>query len=146
METAKSCRWLESPHRIPAEHVREIEAVLGEYEPRPVVAVPTHGDWHPRNWLVETPLGRVRVIDFGRFQWRPAQTDLVRCWSQEWRDRPDLEAAHMAGYGTDPRDVTWRIECLRQAIGTAAWARQMGDEPFEHQGLEMIVRVLDLFR
>ena len=20
----------------------------------------------------------------------------------------------MAGYGTDPRDVTWRIECLRQ--------------------------------
>ncbi|MGW6199374.1 phosphotransferase family protein [Kribbella sp. NPDC055110] len=33
-------------------------------EPPPATLVPTHGDWQPRNWLVDN--GTVRVIDFGR--------------------------------------------------------------------------------
>lgn len=142
--TDKARHWLTTPHRIPADRVAEIDAALRRHAPRPVTVVPTHGDWQPRNWVVETPPGRVRVIDFGRFAWRPAQTDLVRCWSQEWRARPDLAAAHHDGYGDDPRDETWPMECLRQAVSTAAWAYQMNDEPFEQHGLEMIDRALRL--
>lgn len=135
-------RWLAATHRIPLDRQRAVEAVLDRQEHRPVTVVPTHGDWQPRNWLIDARSGRVRVIDFGRFAWRPAQTDLVRCWSNEWRDRPELEAAHLDGYGGDPRDDTWPLECLRQAVSTAAWAHQMGDEAFEQHGLDMIDRVL----
>lgn len=144
-QTRRTRDWLTAPHRIPAGRLRVVEEILAGWTPRAVTVVPTHGDWQARNWLTGDPPGRVRVIDFGRFAWRPAQTDLVRCWSNEWRDRPDLEAAHLEGYGGDPRDETWPVECLRQAVSTAAWAHQMGDEPFEHHGLEMIDRALELF-
>lgn len=141
--TERALRWYDTPHRIPSDQQREIQGILGSYKPRVVDVVPTHGDWHSRNWLVDDL--RVRAIDFGRFEWRPAQTDLNRLWPKEWAREPDLESAHLSGYGGDPRDETWPIECLRQAIGNAAWAHQMNDEPFEQHGLEMITRVLNEF-
>lgn len=144
-QTRRAREWLETNHRIPADRVDRISDLFDRHEPRPVEVVPTHGDWQPRNRVIESPPGRVRVIDFGRFAWRPAQTDLFRCWAGSWRNRPDLEAAHLDGYGTDPRDETWSMECLRQAVSTAAWARQMGDEAFEREGLDMIDRVLERF-
>jgi hypothetical protein len=56
---------------------------------------------------------------------------------------PRLEAAFLAGYGSDPRDdEAWHRSRVREAIGTAGWAYQVGDEQFEAQGHRMIADVL----
>jgi hypothetical protein len=34
---------------------------------------------------------------------------------------------------------------IHEAIGTAAWAHQVGDEPFEQQGHRMIAEALERF-
>jgi hypothetical protein len=107
------------------------------------VVVPTHGDWQPRNWLWHR--GVVSVIDLGRADLRPALTDFSRLAVQQLRGEPSLEAAFLAGYGADPREpAAWRRELVREAIGTAVWAFQVGDEPFERQGHRMIAEALDL--
>jgi len=55
------------------------------------------------------------------------------------RHPPDLEQAFIDGYGTDPREpAAWRRTRLREAVGTACWAYQVGDPDFEAQGHRMI--------
>jgi hypothetical protein len=77
------------------------------------------------------------VIDFGRASWRPAVTDFPRLLAQQFRDRPDLEAAFAEGYGPEYRDTSERqLARMYDAIGTACWAHQVGDNIFEAQGLE----------
>lgn len=144
LATQKSLAWLDSDHRIAPEHERAARAILTDYEPATVTVVPTHGDWQPRNWLVHRD--HVRVIDFGRFAFRPAETDLCRLAAQQWRDRPRLEAAFLQAYGLDPRSARlWPMVQLREAIGTAAWAYQVGDERFEVQGHRMLAEALGEF-
>ena len=134
---ARALAWLDQPHRIDATTEDRLRAVLTGGDRRTATLVPTHGDWQPRNWLVDGD--RVRVIDFGRFDWRPAMTDLARLAAQQLVGRPDLERAFFDGYGDDPRDPAgWRLVRVREAIGTAAWAFQFGDEEFEAQGHRMI--------
>ncbi|GAB2684348.1 phosphotransferase [Thalassiella azotivora] len=141
---AKALAWLDRDHRIDADVERETRAVLASYRPRPVVVVPTHGDLHPRNWLVHD--GTIRLIDFGRFDLRPAATDLCRLAAQQWRDDPRLERAFLRGYGDDPRDAaTWPVELLREAVGTAVWAYGVGDGAFEAQGHRMLTEALARF-
>jgi hypothetical protein len=63
---------------------------------------------------------------------------------QQWRGRPELEQAFLGGYGTDPRSHNvWRIDLLREAVGTAVWAFQVGDEAFEDQGHRMLREALE---
>ncbi|WP_045729942.1 aminoglycoside phosphotransferase family protein [Pseudarthrobacter chlorophenolicus] len=140
--TAKALAWLDRAHRIDPAVEREVRRRLAEYRPVPVDVVPTHGDWQPRNWLLHR--GELRVIDFGRFDFRPAATDLCRLAVQQWRGRPALEQAFLGGYGEDPRSrLVWRIDLLREAIGTAVWAYLVGDEAFENQGHRMLREALD---
>jgi len=142
--TAKALAWLDQPHRIDPHTVDGLRRILASYGPRPVKVVPTHGDWSPRNWLVDR--GMVKVIDFGRFDFRPALSDFCRLAARQWRKNTDLEQAFLDGYGTDPRDLElWAIFTLREAIGTAVWAYQVGDEPFENEGHRMIADALNLF-
>ncbi len=137
----KMLGWLDRSHRIAPETVDRLRANLLSAEPEPVVLVPTHGDWHPRNWLIDD--GMVRAIDFGRFDWRPAFTDFARLAVRRFRADPALEAAFLEGYGADPRTPErWRMLLLREAIGTAVWAYQVGDETFEAEGHRMIENVL----
>jgi thiamine kinase-like enzyme len=118
-----------------------LREAVAAHDHEPAELVPTHGDWQPRNWLVHE--GRVSVIDLGRADLRPAATDLARLARQEWLGRPDLEEAFLAGYGGDPRETAaWQRTLLREAIGTAVWAHQVGDEPFEAQGHRMIAQAL----
>jgi len=142
--TARALQWLDQPHRVDsvtAEHARRI---LSSAPASAVTMVPTHGDWHPRNWLFDR--GVVRAIDFGRFAFRPASTDLVRLAAQQWRGHPEFEAAFFEGYGPDPRDPElWRLDALREAVGTAVWAYKVGDEPFERQGHRMLAEALAAF-
>lgn len=138
---AKILKALDRPHRIAPEIEARLRAEV-EAWPTPVVTVvPTHGDWHPRNWLLDG--GEVKVIDFGRAELRPAQTDLVRLAAQQFRTAPTLWTAFLDGYGRDPREpAAWRRRRMYEAIATATWARLIGDEPFEQQGHRMIADVL----
>ncbi|GLY16489.1 hypothetical protein Kisp01_35040 [Kineosporia sp. NBRC 101677] len=133
----KALWWLGQPHGIDPTVVERLGEVVACWPTPSIVCVPTHGDWQPRNWLVHE--GVVSVIDFGRAAVRPAVTDFARLVAQQWRGRPDLEAAFFEGYGERPGDVgAWQRDRVREAISTAVWARQVGDEEFERQGLRMI--------
>ena len=142
-ENAKSLAWLNGPHRIAPHTVERLRAEIAGW-PTPVATlVPTHGDWQPRNWLVHD--GLLSVIDFGRAAMRPAMTDFARLAVQDFRRDPKLEDAFLQGYGADPREAdAWHRNRVREAIGTAAWAYRVGDEPFEAQGHRMISDVLSL--
>lgn len=137
----KTLAWLEGPHRIAPDAVARLRAEVESWPTPPMTVVPTHGDWQPRNWLVDD--GVVRVIDFGRADLRPALTDFARLEAQQFRERPDLEAALIEGYGGDPREPdAWRRNRVREAVATAAWAYQVASAPFERQGHRMIAEAL----
>lgn len=142
--TTNALAWLDREHRIASRIEVEARRILGAYRPETIIVVPTHGDWQPRNWLIDGD--RVRVIDFGRFDFRPPSTDLCRLATQQWRAVPDLEDAFLRGYGTDPRDYrVWPIDLLREAIGTAVWAFLVGDAAFEAQGHHMLKAAVSRF-
>lgn len=101
------------------------------------MVVPTHGDWQPRNWLIDD--GVVRVIDFGRADLRPPTEDFVRLARQDFAREHNLEAAFLDGYGRDPREPEqWRRDRLGEAVGTAVWAYGVGDEVFERFGHQLL--------
>jgi hypothetical protein len=136
-ENARTLAYLGKPHRIAPDLVARLRATIERWPTPPAVLVPTHGDWQPRNWLIDN--GTVRVIDFGRADLRPAYSDLARLAAQQFRADPALERAFLAGYGTDPREPdTWYRARLREAVTTTVWAYQVGDEPFERQGHQML--------
>lgn len=138
---AKAMGLLDAEHRIAGETEAAARQRLRRYRPKPTTVVPTHGDWQPRNWLHEG--GVVKIIDFGRFAWRPSSTDLCRLAAQQWQDEPESERAFLEGYGRDPRDEKfWPVLLLCEAIGTAVWAFQVGDERFEAQGHRMLVEAI----
>jgi hypothetical protein len=140
-EQERTLDWLGTPHRIPGDVEARVRASVAGWELPPETLVPTHGDWHPRNWLVHE--GSVSVIDFGGADLRPAATDFVRLAAQQFRTDPTLEAAFLRGYGGDPREAgAWRRHRLSQAVSTAAWAYHVGDEEFEQQGHRMVAEAL----
>jgi hypothetical protein len=140
-EIQKTLSWLDKPHRIAPDIVSRLRTEIASWPSPPVIVVPTHGDWQPRNWLLHD--GVVSVIDFGRAELRPSATDFTRLSAQQFGTDPQLEVAFIDGYGGDPRDPdAWRRIRIREAIGTAAWAYQLANEPFERQGHRMIAEVL----
>ncbi|MDO5662591.1 MAG: aminoglycoside phosphotransferase family protein [Brachybacterium sp.] len=142
--TERSLAWLAGDHRIAPDHERQARAVLADHPHLPREVTPTHGDYQPRNWLLDG--ATVRVIDFGRAALRPPATDLCRLAVRQWRHRPALEAAFLTGYGTDPRtEPQWSIDLLREAIGTACWAYQVGDGAFEAEGHRLLADALARF-
>ena len=139
----RALAWLDGVHRIDADTQARLREVIGRWPTPPATVVPTHGDWQPRNWLIDG--GTVRVIDFGRFDLRPAYTDLTRLAVQDFAADPALDRAFVAGYGADPRrsdPAAWQRNRIREAIGTAAWAYAVGDAGFERQGHAMIAAAL----
>ena len=141
-ETDKSLTWLAKPHRIAPDVEARLRVAIDTWDTElSADLVPTHGDWQPRNWLVDR--GAISAIDFGRADLRPAATDLARLAAQDFRRDPSLERAFLEGYGTDLRSpAAWRRMLVREAISTAVWAYQVGDEPFEQQGHRMIAEAL----
>lgn len=139
-ENGRTLRDLDKPHRIAPELADRIRATIEAWPTPPATLVPTHGDWQPRNWLADD--GTVRIIDFGRADLRPAYTDLARLAAQQFRSEPSLEPAFLAGYGSDPREPeAWQRTRLREAVSTAVWAHEVGDEAFEAQGHRMIAEI-----
>ena len=140
-ENQRALAWIDSPHRITPAVEERLRAEIDSWPEPSAELVPTHGDWQPRNWLIHG--GVVSVIDLGRAALRPALTDFARLAAQDFRRDPALEAAFLEGYGPDPREPgAWHRTQVREAIGTASWAHQVGDEPFEAQGHRMIAEAL----
>jgi hypothetical protein len=141
-QKAETLAWLSRPHRIAADAVAVLTADVTRWPSQRSLLVPTHGDWQPRNWLIHD--GRVGVIDFGRADLRPAHTDLGRLAAQQFKSEPALEGAFFDGYGADPREPgAWLRTRIREAVGTAAWAFTVGDEPYEQHGHRMVADVLE---
>ena len=139
---ARVDRFLALPHRIDAAVESRVREEVSRWPGGGARVVPTHGDWQPRNWLVDD--GVVRVIDLGRADLRPPIEDLVRLARQDFARDPALEAAFLEGYGDDPREPeAWRRALLGEAVGTAVWAYGVGDEEFEAFGHRLLA---DLFR
>jgi hypothetical protein len=139
---ARALRHLDAPHRIDATSERLLRSRIGAHAHPPVRVVPTHGDFRPRHW-VRDGAGRVRLIGFGRFGWRPPVTDLVHLDARRLAGRDDLAGAFAAGYGADARRAgAWQRAWVREAIGTAVRARRAGEEAAEARGLRMIEAVL----
>lgn len=133
----RALRWFDRPHRIAPDAERALRAEIATWHDEAVTLVTTHGDWQPRNWLIDD--GTVRVIDFGRFDLRPAAEDLSRLSRQDFARDPRLESAFFEGYGNEPREPElWRRTLVGEAIGTAGWAHGVGDEAFEQVGLRQI--------
>lgn len=141
-EQEATLAWLDRPHRIAPDTAARVRDVVEAWDLPPAVLVPTHGDWQPRNWVLDSG-GAVHAIDFGRADLRPAATDLARLAAQQFQSCPELEHTFVSGYGSDPREpAAWRRHLLREAVSTAAWAHQVGDEAFERQGLRMVHEAL----
>jgi hypothetical protein len=139
---ANAERRLAQEHRIAPADVERLRALIRSWPTPPAVLVPTHGDWQGRNWLVDDA-GTVRVIDLGRAELRPAMSDLDRLAAREFRRYPGAEEAFLAGYGPDPREPeAWFRSRVREAIGTAVWAYQVGDQAFEAEGHRRVAEVL----
>lgn len=137
----KALLWLDKPHRITPDVVARLRRLVESWPTPPSRLVPTHGDWQPRNWLIHEQA--VCVIDFGRADLRPAFTDLSRLSVQQFRSDASVKTAFFDGYGTDPREQrAWHRNQIREAIGTAIWAYQVGDDQFEQQGHRMLAEAL----
>ncbi|TDW22406.1 phosphotransferase [Kribbella kalugense] len=140
-ENQRILTHLAKPHRINPVLADRLRAEIADWPTPPAVLVPTHGDWQPRNWLTDD--GTIRIIDFGRADLRPAYTDFVRLAAQQFRSMPALETAFVSGYGPDPREPdVWHRARIREAVSTAVWAHQVGDEAFEQQGHRMIAEAV----
>ena len=136
-ESSKALAWLSGPHRIAADVAERLRVEIASWPTPAATVVPTHGDWQPRNWLIYE--GVVSIIDLGRAAMRPALSDFARLATRDFRRVPALEAAFLKGYGSDPwESCAWHRNCVREAIGTAAWAYRVGDETFEAQGHRLI--------
>lgn len=144
-EHQRALSWLDGDHPLSSAAARECQRVLQAFEPELITAVPTHGDYQPRNWLL-APDGVLRIIDFGRFALRGRMEDFMFLEAKVWRKHRNLELAFMKGYGKDPRagnEQGWFIARLRAAIGIAAWAHQVGLPDFSQLGVAWVNELLE---
>ena len=86
----------------------------------------------------------VRVIDLGRAALRPAMSDLVRLAAQDFRRRPELEEAFLAGYGVRPAPSrrSGGATSSGRPSGPPSGPNEVGAIDFEAQGHRMIADAL----
>ena len=111
---------------LDADLIGRLRAEISSWPTPTTVLVPTHGDWQPTSWVIDA--GTLRVIDSGRFAFRPALYDLSRLSAQDFVSNDTFEKAFCEGYGSDPREPeAWHRLQVRDAISVAAWAYRTGN-------------------
>jgi aminoglycoside phosphotransferase len=124
----------------------QVRALLAAIEGQPIAVVHCHGDFSPRNWLVDAG-GTVRLIDFARFQRDHFLMDVLLMSRRYWPAHPELRDAFFSGYGRTPdaRDSAYfRAAMGRWAVGTIIWSREHADAPFERLGRDALADLLYL--
>lgn len=140
-QIARAERWLREPWSDERLKRPAAGALLELADAIPSMVAPNHGDFSPRNWLVDGDA--LRVIDFGRAELRPPATDLHRLSTRSFLSNRALEEAFFDGYGADPREEqAWAAVRLCEAIGTIGWAHQVRDTAFEREGVRELGHVL----
>lgn len=120
----RALAWLDGTG-LEADLTERIRAEITSWPTPTAALVPTHGDWQPTSWVVDA--GTLRVIDAGRFGFRPALYDLARLSAQDFISNDTFEKAFCEGYGSDPREPeAWHRLQVRDAISVAAWAHRTG--------------------
>ena len=130
---------LVDPHDVA--WVQEQAGVLLELPPPPLV--PCHGDFQPRNWLVEGH-DRVFLFDFEKARHDWWIHDIQRMWWKEWHDRPDRRDGFLAGYGrelTATEQAGLRANSARGHLVQIAWATEHGDTAFADEGRSYLARM-----
>ena len=128
---------------VSEEQLIQLETGLVSVSIRPTALSFTHGDYQPRNWLMND--GQLRVIDFGRAAQRHWTSELVRLANQQFTGHLHLERSFLEGLDrpmTEQDSEIYRLERIQQAIGTVVWANGINDSAFEEHGRGMVRAVL----
>jgi Ser/Thr protein kinase RdoA (MazF antagonist) len=106
-------------------------------------AVPTHGDFQPRNLRWDAAAEALYVIDFERSEEGPAIRDFVRL-SDTWHDRPDLLQALLDGYGrpfTPEEETRLTVLSVLDAVSGISYGTAHGDAELLERGRRTLARL-----
>ncbi|MFF3501519.1 phosphotransferase [Streptomyces sp. NPDC003247] len=106
-------------------------------------AVPTHGDFQPRNLRWDEAADALYVIDFERSEEGPAVRDFVRL-SDAWHGRPDLLEAVMDGYGrpfTAEEEAQLTVLSVLDAVSGVSYGAAHGDPELVERGRRTLARL-----
>jgi aminoglycoside phosphotransferase len=120
-----------------------VREMLAQLEGTPISVVACHGDFSPRNWLVDGEV--VRLFDFARFQRDHWTSDFLLLSRRYWIGHPNLRDTFFDGYGRSPDDTDQpfiRAARGRWAVGTIVWAHEHADAPFEQLGRDELTDLL----
>ncbi|UFQ19894.1 MULTISPECIES: phosphotransferase [Streptomyces] len=131
------------PHLGPGDE-EFIRAITGQAAHLPALeAVPTHGDFQPRNLRWDEAADNVYVIDFERSEEGPAVRDFVRL-SDAWHGRPDLRQAVRDGYGrsfTPEEAAQLTILCVLDAVSGLSYGAAHGDPELVERSRRTLARL-----
>jgi len=106
--------------------------------------VAMHGDYSPRNWIIESGDPTIKVIDWERSRPGYWVEDIQRMTHDHWLEAPQLRDAYFEGYGRTPTEAEWRQAnqiTLINAVGGVGWAISHGDERFAGHNRRVIERL-----
>lgn len=106
--------------------------------------VPTHGDYGPPNWIVDTD-GIVRTLDFVDSCRRVWLSDLTRVGYGPWWGRADLHDSFMAGYGrslTESDREFLRLSLAGYTVKVITWGRLHGKRSVEARGRDRLEELM----
>ncbi|MCT9075305.1 aminoglycoside phosphotransferase family protein [Streptomyces fulvoviolaceus] len=132
---------------ISAEEQRTVRwhaAELGQIGPLPAAYI--HGDFQPRNWLLDTDRARntFGAVDLERACPHAAVADVVFLTCGPWVGRLDLEQAFWNGYGrglTAEEERALRCLSALDAASAIAWGVPNGDHEIVERGRATLARL-----
>ncbi|TCR22939.1 aminoglycoside phosphotransferase family protein [Streptomyces sp. BK205] len=124
--------------------VRWHAAELSRVGPLPTAFI--HGDFQPRNWLLDTDRAAdgFGVVDLERARLHAVVADVVLLACGPWVERLDLEQAFWDGYGRELSDEEERaLRCLSalDAASAISWGVPNGDREIVERGRATLARL-----
>jgi len=110
-------------------------------------AVPMHGDYSPRNWILKCGDPTFKLIDWERSRPGYWVEDIQRMTYDHWLDAPRFRDAFFEGYGRTPTEAEWRQAnqiTLINAVAGGGWAISHGDDQFADLNRRTIGRLKEI--
>lgn len=105
-----------------------------------VERAPCHRDYAPRNWLAGADDALV-VIDWEHARADDPLVDLLRLYDGPFIDRPDREAAFLAGYARPVDGDRLRRLVALHGLVTLTWGLHHGDPTYTERGRLILRRI-----